>query len=61
MQVQRIISAEAGAEEVAQKVMEAQLIELATDVDYVEGYTNGHAVVMAEMLFPFMIKSSPRT
>lgn len=49
MQVQRIISAEAGAEEVAQKVMEAQLTELATDVDYVEGYSNGHAVVMAEM------------
>ncbi len=53
MQSQRIITAEANAEQIARQVVEAQLAELAAEIDQVEGYTSPHAsfmVGMAEVL-----------
>lgn len=49
MQSQRIITAEANAEQIARQVVEAQLAELAAEIDQVEGYTTAHGTFMARM------------
>ncbi len=49
MQSQRIIAAEVNAEQIARQVVEAQLTELAAEIDQVEGYASPHATFMVRM------------
>ena len=49
MQSQRIVTAEVSAENVARQVMEAQLTELAAEIDQVESYAPPHATFIARM------------
>lgn len=49
MQSQRIITAEVNTEQIAKQVVEAQLAELAGEIDQVEGYTSPHAAFLAGM------------
>lgn len=49
MQSQRIVTAEVSAEQVARQVIEAQLSELASEIDQVEAYTVPHGVMLARM------------
>lgn len=49
MQSQRIISAEASAEQVAHQVIEAQLTELAAEIDKIEAYDIPHGTAIARM------------
>lgn len=49
MQSQRIITAEVNTEHIARQVVEAQLAELATEIDQVECYTSPHASFIAGM------------
>ena len=49
MQSQRIVTAEVSAENVARQVMEAQLTELAAEIDRVESYATPHATFIARM------------
>ena len=49
MQSQRIVTAEVNAEQIARQVVEAQLMELAAEIDQVEGYASPHGAFMARM------------
>ncbi len=49
MQSQRIITAEVNAEQIARQVVEAQLMELAAEIDQVEGYVSPHGTFIARM------------
>ncbi len=49
MQSQRIITAEVNAEQIARQVVEAQLTELAAEIDQVEGYVAPHGTFVARM------------
>jgi HD-GYP domain-containing protein (c-di-GMP phosphodiesterase class II) len=49
MQGQRIITAEVNAEQIARQVVEAQLTELAAEIDQVEGYFSPHGSFIAQM------------
>lgn len=49
MQSQRIITAEVSAEQIARQVVEAQLTELAAEIDQVECYTTPHGTFIARM------------
>jgi HD-GYP domain-containing protein (c-di-GMP phosphodiesterase class II) len=49
MQGQRIITAEVNAEQIARQVVEAQLTELAAEIDQVEGYFTPHGTFIARM------------
>lgn len=49
MQSQRIITAEVNAEQIARQVVEAQLTELAAEIDQVECYTTPHGSFIARM------------
>lgn len=49
MQSQRIISAEASVEQIARQVVEAQLSELAAEIDKIEAYDTPHGSTIARM------------
>ncbi|MBS1812949.1 MAG: HD domain-containing protein [Acidobacteria bacterium] len=49
MQSQRIITAEVNAEQIARQVVEAQLAELAAEIDQVESYSVPHSSFIARL------------